>query len=1793
MSRSALVAILQSRGFYGYSWLTRFALAERVAVTDPNFVPLDGIHEHLQEQAQRYTLPATSNARDLSNHHAERAEFFLELGSNHMEDSEILMALEDYGVDTENSSDVAELRRNLARLDAGITSANTTILTTATDGNLDIMAYIRARERHASMPRPWLELIASARGIDEIPIGSHRRLMPDEELLHLIGMDATRSSEGFRRAKHKSIEELADEHGPLHIAVRAARERYQQDPSLLQIEHQTPFAARKPATTQSTSASNQASQIGAPNKPLFDDLVQQYSVLSRQDMENIASSRNIENVPSLDDRRLVRELAESHDRFQIVTASQPPSITSSTDQQAVDYYLHINRPDLLAMAREAGIHHPSGMSTKDLAEGLARRRPIPPLEVQASAGMTLDTSTDAAKADQLKQIASTWNVKKRKELETELKKRTGSARGGRYTASNSDLANLLAELEYHALTYPLPDGLQSARTEQQVTQFYQKQTIEDLVKARIDLKLSAPTLKDLGPAARAQNQRMYRDSLIRYRWLQIQARAPGRLNQARQRYSAIDDHQMDIIARARGCSTTIKTRDQRITALVRSLAAQDMTLESNPSETKMTPLQQRAREYLLPFATFEQVLHELFRRLEEQGYPIFKTSREDLQSSRTDLRFNGFNVIMQQPERDMASRLAIHEPNQASTIAHQHSRAAQYLAYADLYLDADFTVRRPDLPPEAQQYMELSYVELEEIAKRHGLFFYGGSNPKHVLALLLGQRIPDIMANDPVSPEDRALRDQWMSAPRQELLRRLSTYGVAFSDVNGLGTGQTKYALANMMIRLHHMQQQQREESLQGLSLPQQHTYNAARERWERNNVDVVNEAYIRGHIEGDAIDYLARWEVFATATDRRLLELSFDDLNVIVRALGYTGPSMPSGGSRRVIATRSLYLRWLHSFAASTRDQYVHRLTTDRSGLLREGSAHLQRDSVEITAIRSYPRYSYTDLYHMATEFQRGLEARLGETIDPIVGRDYYWMTPQELGDALRQYGVPVSRRESLPPTTMINWLQIVDARNGIIPALSPHDSFKYSRMTVTGLIAHLRSVGVNVDTSNPPARSALLMLCIDSDPTGFEELSDEDSIIMARLLAHDFARSVTFEQLHRVTNNRDSQGERFRDTIAPQEGSRLAATHTRTLVGPMHVLQQFQRWAIDRDAAPVPTSDSGFQCGARSLALSLEPILASLPGNQAGAAITSDDILSLLFRDYDASVSNDPSVIPDANAHGTPTVEYAALLQERLEGLRDGAEDTLYSQEYGEMTRANNLSTDQLAAALELLFRTGRIPQRFALGILTGKWCLCHQSSETSADIGLDMHELIDNTSGEALSVPASLQVLGETQDDTPVVWLRNVLSDTPGMPNHYEGMNATGSRNIAMRWGVHYASDRHLALRDLQTVRGRQIHRERERDEDMARRSKRRRQKRERKEREALASACEPCREARLTDCDGRKPNACKNCTDSTIPCTWSSHEEEIGDLRQASTITPAEILLWETEMWAEEGWQERTRLLQVAEPDPEPTSPHYLVVAAARLSSQDADQARLNMLIQTLPSVLHRYDQMLLHGAHQNLPEGVRPAPIQRGFILPFVRQGTRAVPTRMGNNMVDPFLMAWCRLIADVTRPNNPQRPTEMHVLTLGLPGFSVDITNWGDYTQGFFRFLLDADQVNGDNHFRDHTYVVPVIEPRLALGVDPQTIAPGQQISWVGHRGKFLKKFLLRDLIDRDRVRRDWAQNNMLMFLAGGRAPQANAYEHDIDEYLDALELEWSWRANQLSMYTNPTDVFMANRNRGRNNPWR
>jgi hypothetical protein len=181
--------------------------------------------------------------------------------------------------------------------------------------------------------------------------------------------------------------------------------------------------------------------------------------------------------------------------------------------------------------------------------------------------------------------------------------------------------------------------------------------------------------------------------------------------------------------------------------------------------------------------------------------------------------------------------------------------------------------------------------------------------------------------------------------------------------------------------------------------------------------------------------------------------------------------------------------------------------------------------------------------------------------------------------------------------------------------------------------------------------------------------------------------------------------------------------------------VMQRLQT-AIGEGLQPAPTSNTGYLCGVRALAAAVAPIRYSLyrnePAEAQGRGILSfiaDGMMELLFPGYNLDEANDPAVQPIDRLRGTPTPEYATLLEERIGELR-GLGDNTYDDVYAEMTAMNNISLDQLSAVLELMFRNRTIDRRYAIGVVTA---------------------------GHG-NIPASAIIHGVVDDNTPIVWLYN---------------------------------------------------------------------------------------------------------------------------------------------------------------------------------------------------------------------------------------------------------------------------------------------------------------------------------------------------------------------------------------------------------------------------------------------------
>ena len=220
------------------------------------------------------------------------------------------------------------------------------------------------------------------------------------------------------------------------------------------------------------------------------------------------------------------------------------------------------------------------------------------------------------------------------------------------------------------------------------------------------------------------------------------------------------------------------------------------------------------------------------------------------------------------------------------------------------------------------------------------------------------------------------------------------------------------------------------------------------------------------------------------------------------------------------------------------------------------------------------------------------------------------------------------------------------------------------------------------------------------------------------------------------------------------------------------------------------------------------------------------------------------------------------------------------------------------------------------------------------------------------------------------------------------------------------------------------------------------------------------------------------------------------------------------------------------------------------------------------------------------------------------LYPIARHGTRKVPFNLGN-LNDPFLIDFVNYIHHITHPNNQNRPQEIHIVLLGLAGLSVDLTGFGDRTQGFFRFMLAADAANNTN-LASNIYIVPLVEEHVMDGVaqsslsgpgaynvgllQPQVAPHPPALFWIGYHNKYLQRIKLRALIDRWEMRRNTLALNQLT-NAAHQVPQSFGLQRDeqIDRLTDALWGEMAWRSGWLSNITNPTAGDIEARNVNRN----
>lgn len=372
----------------------------------------------------------------------------------------------------------------------------------------------------------------------------------------------------------------------------------------------------------------------------------------------------------------------------------------------------------------------------------------------------------------------------------------------------------------------------------------------------------------------------------------------------------------------------------------------------------------------------------------------------------------------------------------------------------------------------------------------------------------------------------------------------------------------------------------------------------------------------------------------------------------------------------------------------------------------------------------------------------------------------------------------------------------------------------------------------------------------------------------------------------------------------------------------------------------------------------------------------------------------------------------------------------------------------------------------------------------------------------------------------------------------------------------------------------------------------------------------NACQPCRElGKMQSCSRSEGhNYCTNCEDSPFDCVWDegSMESRFQGWKNASQIEDLDALIMPISAAEEESEMLRTGGHL---PDPYPETSHFLVLGWARKSSHPGAPTMMQTLANLINSI-GLYDNMLNGPNFAGTIEGTRPggqgSHMHRRYFV-MARHGAMPVPTHTGN-VQNPVLHQFVALIDFVTRPQNPNPPTEIHFVLMGHAGFSVDITGWGDRTTGWIKMILDRDLANGTN-IADRMYLVPLVERFVVDPNSSTSINQGQAPYGIRLNNKQITKYKLLDVIDRHEQLRSYALANgnawsqliaaMMLFHQGqnpvlpGQMPVWNGPALEaarMDRFIMAMYMEKAWRVGWLDANTVPTDAFVAANNVGRNN---
>ncbi|KAK3724491.1 hypothetical protein LTR37_001115 [Vermiconidia calcicola] len=793
-------------------------------------------------------------------------------------------------------------------------------------------------------------------------------------------------------------------------------------------------------------------------------------------------------------------------------------------------------------------------------------------------------------------------------------------------------------------------------------------------------------------------------------------------------------------------------------------------------------------------------------------------------------------------------------------------------------------------------------------------------------------------------------------------------------------------------------------------------------------------------------------------------------------------------------------------------------------------------------------------------------------ENEQPQQSRSNYWTSSKlQLSAEIVRRGIVGLTMNGL--RRIINVLQIHDALNGLFPIPRPADASVYHNMYQDNLVrlgterGYFRQQG---DKTRDSQSIVDFLIEQDRDAPGpsaaFNEALDaETAILAAQILLDDLSLALGYTAstpLFGASNPDVPHG-----------------THNRGIFGSHEALNSLGQ-TLMRNQFPTETPSRGLRCGVEALARSMRATRSDRYQHdlmrEPSRHITGDEMMQLLFTDFV------PDEVANPGTTATPTPAYAAYIENAIRHLRD--EDiVLYNEYYHIYTARNNLNIQQLIAVIELLRNSGQIEDDFGLGVVVG----------THRHLGGD---------GVMVDHQANARIVHPGRNSAPVLWIHHNVAVGAGEYNHFEGFEMGGRINTNVEWGMRMGDTSLLP-------RYKVIRQDPAADSSMSKLDRFRHDYERAKNtlntfKAAMTKACLPCRKKEATDCERLKGKKhCNNCEPKD--CKWPEGTQEFPTIHVgASTYTAEERVEWDTPA---HNIDELFELAKKCLPNVLPTATtgkHFWAIFSARMSRHQG-MARFHQILASLVQTQHYYDVMLNQPNPQGHDEYNRPAgPGTPMFAHSQVlaRHGNKMIPTHTGN-IQDPYLIAFVNLMNFILNPANPL-PEELHIVTLGIAGFQVDIDAWGDRAQGFFGHVLAHRPA-----LAMRIYVVPLAEAPVVNGVGNESLdgpvrgAPAPHPNapfWLLYRNKYLQKVKLVDLVDRRHTRKTTAVNNIIRARqqppqppmpvpAWSAARGGAAMEDKLDRLLDAMYDEKAFRAGYTDNTTNPSTQQMVARNNLRN----